>query len=111
MIKELDYGFGLPKLCCKSFRATEAALRVAVLTYNLSVLFARHLGWLDKVTIGTLRYRLFATAGILSHGQGHTTIKRGVPLENRPWWRAIWEKLLSPFPNGKAVAQCPRKPP
>jgi len=44
-------------------------LSLAVLTYNLSVLFARHLGWLDKVTIGTLRYRLFATAGILSHGR------------------------------------------
>jgi hypothetical protein len=107
VIKELDYGFGLPKLCCKNFWATEAALSLAVLTYNLSVLFARHLGWLDKVTIGTLRYRLFATAGILSHGQGHTTIKLGVPLENRPWWRAIWEKLLSPFPNCNAVAQCP----
>jgi hypothetical protein len=56
VIKELDYGFGLPKLCCKNFWATEAALSLAVLTYNFSVLFARHLGWLDKVTIGTLRY-------------------------------------------------------
>ncbi len=107
VIKELDYGFGLPKLCCKSFWATEAALSLAVLTYNLSVLFARHLGWLQKVTVGTLRYRLFATAGILSHGQGRTAIKLGIPEENRPWWRTIWEKLLSPFPNCNAVAQCP----
>ena len=107
VIKELDYGFALPKLCCKSFWATEAALSLAVLTYNLSVLFARHLGWLDKVTIGTLRFRLFCTAGILSHGQGRTTVKLGVPLENRPWWRQIWEKLLSPIPNCNAVAQSP----
>jgi hypothetical protein len=107
VIKELDYGFALPSLCCKSFWATEAALSLAVLTYNLSVLFARHLGWLDKVTIGTLRFRLFCTAGILSHGQGRTTVKLGVPLENRPWWRQIWEKLLSPIPNCNAVAQSP----
>jgi hypothetical protein len=107
VIKELDYGFALPKLCCKSFWATEAALSLAVLTYNLSVLFARHLGWLDKVTIGTLRYRLFCTAGILSYGQGRTTVKLGVPLENRPWWRQIWEKLLAQIPNCNAVAQSP----
>jgi hypothetical protein len=107
VIKELVYGFALPKLCCKSFWATEAALSLAVLTYNLSVLFARHLGWLDKVTIGTLRFRLFSTAGILSHAQGTTHIKMGVPLQNRPWWRAIWEKLLSEFPNCNAVAQSP----
>ena len=107
VIKELVYGFALPKLCCKSFWATEAALSLAVLTYNLSVLFARHLGWLDKVTIGTLRIRLFSTAGILSNAQGSTHIKMGIPLQNRPWWRAIWEKLLSEFPNCNAVAQSP----
>jgi len=107
VIKELVYGFGLPKLCCKSFWATEAALSLAVVTYNLSVLFARHLGWLEKVTIGTLRFRLFSTAGILSHAQGTATVKLGVPLQNRPWWRTIWEKLLSEFPNCNAVAQSP----
>jgi hypothetical protein len=107
VIKELVHGFGLPKLCCKSFWATEAALSLAVVTYNLSVLFARHLGWLEKVTIGTLRFRLFSAAGILSHAQGGTQIKLGIPVQNRPWWRSIWEKLLSPFPNCNAVAQSP----
>jgi hypothetical protein len=107
VIKELVHGFGLPKLCCKNFWASEAALSLAVLTYNLSVLFARHLGWLDKVTIGTLRFRLFSTAGILSHAQGTTYIKMGIPLQNRPWWRAIWAKILSEFPNCNAVAQSP----
>ena len=107
VIKELVHGFGLPKLCCQSFWATEAALSLVVLTYNLSVLFARHLGWLEKVTIGTLRYRLFMTAGILSHAQGGTLIKLGIPLPNRPWWRRLWEKLLCEFPNCNAVAQNP----
>ena len=107
VIKELVHGFGLPKLCCQSFWATEAALSLVVLTYNLSVLFARHLGWLEKVTIGTLRYRLFTTAGLLSHAQGGTLIKLGIPLQNRPWWRKLWEKLLCDFPNCNAVAQTP----
>jgi Transposase DDE domain group 1 len=84
VIKELDYGFGLPGLCCQNFWATEAALSLAVLTYNLSVLFQRHLGWLDRVNITTLRYRLFQTAGIVSYSQGQTTIRLGVRLENRP---------------------------
>jgi len=107
VIKELVHGFGLPKLCCKRFWGTEAALSLTVLTYNLSVLFARHLGWLEKVTIGTLRFRLFCTAGILSHAQGGTHIKMGIPLRKRTWWRAIWEKLLAEYPNCNAVAQTP----
>src|ERR1043165_4093895 len=105
VIKELDYGFGLSKLCCKKFWATEAALSLAVLTYNLSVLFQRHLGWLDRVNIGTLRFRLFSTAGIISQTGGRPTIKLGVSLEKRDWWRKIWEKILTPIPNCNAVGQ------
>jgi hypothetical protein len=45
VIKELQYGFALPTLCLHSFWATEAALSLATLTYNLTILFQRHLGW------------------------------------------------------------------
>ena len=107
VIKELQHGFGLCGLCCQKFFATEAALCLAALTYNLSVLFMRHLGWLDRVTIATLRYRLFQCAGIVSRGQGRVTVKLGVPLSQHDWWRAIWDKLLNPFPNCNAVAQTP----
>jgi hypothetical protein len=107
VIKELDYGFALSKLCCKKFWATEAALSLAVLTYNLSVLFQRHLGWLDRVNIGTLRFRLFSTAGIISQTQGRPTIKLGVQIQKRDWWRKIWEKILAPIPNCNAVGQSP----
>jgi hypothetical protein len=44
VIKELSEGFALPMLCLEKFWATEATLSLAVLTYNLSVLFQRHLG-------------------------------------------------------------------
>jgi len=37
-------------------------LSLATLTYNLTVLFQRHLGWQQKVTIHSLRFWLFMTA-------------------------------------------------
>ena len=107
VIKDLDYGFALPKLCLKKFWATEAALSMAVMTYNLYILFQRHLGWLDRVRIETMRFRLFVTAGVLSYAQGSTTIKLAVRVKDRAWWRSIWEKILSEIPNCNAVGQQP----
>jgi hypothetical protein len=75
VIKELDYEFGLPRLCCKKFWETEAALSLAVLTYNLNILFQRHLGWMERVNVATLRYRLFQNAGLISLAQGLSTLK------------------------------------
>jgi Transposase DDE domain group 1 len=107
VIKELREGFGLASFCCQKFFASEAVLALAVFGYNLITLFARHLGWLEKMTITTLRYRLFHCAGLITHGQGRTTIKLAIPKSHRRWWSALWEKLLSPFPNCNAVEQHP----
>jgi hypothetical protein len=107
VIKELREGFALPTLCLEKFWATEAALSLATLTYNLSVLFQRHLGWQQKVTIHSLRFWLFVTAGVLSYPRGKTTIKLAVPVRERAWWRRLWEKILSPFPNCNAVENRP----
>jgi hypothetical protein len=107
VIKELQSGFALPTLCLEKFWATEAALSLATLTYNLTVLFQRHLGWQQKVTIHSLRFWLFVTAGVLSYAQGKTTIKLAVPDRERAWWRRLWEKILSPFPNCNAVENRP----
>jgi len=110
IIKELDAGYGLPDLACRRFWATEAVLSLGVLAHNLVVLFERKLGWLEAVTIGTLRYWLFVTAGVISHGQGRTTIKLAVREKERDWWRRLWDKLLSPFPNCNAVENRPALP-
>lgn len=107
VIKELQAGFALPTLCLEKFWASEAALSLATLTYNLVVLFERHLGWQQKVTITSLRFWLFVTAGVLSHPAGKTTLKLAVPPRERDWWRRLWEKILSPFPNGNAVENHP----
>lgn len=107
VIKELREGFALPTLCLEKFWATEAALSLAVLTYNLTVLFQRHLGWQQKVTIHSLRFWLFVTAGVLSHPGGKATVKLAVPVRERGWWRRLWEKILSPLPNCNAVENRP----
>ena len=107
VIKELQQGFALTTLCLRSFWATEAALSLATLTYNLTVLFQRHLGWQTKVTIHTLRFWLFITPGIIAHPAGKTTIKLAVPPRERDWWSRLWEKILSQIPNCNAVENRP----
>ncbi len=107
VIKELDQDFGLPQICLQRFWSTEAALALTIFAYNLCTLFQRHLGWLDKVTANTLRFRLFWTGGILSKTGGITTIRLAVPHYERDWWRRLFEKLLSPFPNCNAVEAWP----
>lgn len=107
VIKELQQGFALPTLCLASFWATEAALALATLTYNLSVLFQRHLGWQTKVTIHSLRFWLFRSPGLIAHPAGKTTIKLAVPPRERGWWSSLWEKILSPLPNCNAVENRP----
>ena len=107
VIKELREGFALPTICLDSFWATEAALVLATLTYNLTVLFQRHLGWQTKVTIHSLRFWLFITAGVLSYPRGKTTIKLAMPAKERDWWCRLWEKIGSPFTNCNAVENRP----
>jgi hypothetical protein len=107
VIKELREEFARPTLCLGRFWASEAALSLATLTYNLTVLFQRHLGRRQKVTVQSLRFWLFVTAGVLSHPGGRTTIKLAVPVRERGWWRRLWEKILSPVPNCHAVENRP----
>jgi len=107
VIKELREGFALPTRCLEQFWASEAALSLAALTYNRTVLFQRHLGWQQKVTSQSLRFWLFVTAGVLRHPGGKTTVKLAVPVRERGWWRRLWEKILSPIPNCNAVENRP----
>lgn len=108
VIKQLDADFALPKLCLKKFWSTEAALSLAVFSYNLCVLFQRHVGWQDRVTAATLRYRLFTTGGIISETGGMTTIRLAVrDADERAWWRRLLEKIQSPLPNCNSVAATP----
>jgi len=106
VIRELDECFALPQLSLKKFYATEAALSLAVLSYNLCILFQTHLGWLERVTAATLRFLVFTTGGVISRTGGYTTIRLAVRQEHqRHWWRCLLEKLSSPLFNCNAVEQ------
>ena len=108
VIKQLQGGFALGTLCLESFWATEAALSLAALTYNLTVLFERHLGWQHTASIGSLRFWLFIPPGIIAPPAGKTTIKLAVPPREHDWWSRLWQKILCPFPNCNAVAERPQ---
>ena len=56
VIKEIAAGFALPKLILSKFWASEAALSLAVVSYDLVVLFEQKLGWQDKRVIEEARY-------------------------------------------------------
>ena len=104
VVKELDQNFALPKTTLKSFWATEAALSLSVLSYNLSVMFQQFFKWKHPVRADTLRYRLFGTPAILITKARKTILRLAVVgKEPRNWWRALFTKLSSQFPNCNAV--------
>lgn len=97
-IKELGAQFGLKSFCCRSFWGTEAACHLAILAYNLCVLFQRELGLLERVELSTLRFRLFTRAAVLSRPAGRPTLKFAIPKNQRSWWGNLLEKLKCELP-------------
>jgi hypothetical protein len=103
VIKELRHGYGLHQFCCQDFWATEAALSMVVMAYNLVELFERFLGWSQRYAVSSLRFHLFLCAGVISRAAGVTTIKLAQPSKRRSWWMRLWERISSPVPNCNAV--------
>lgn len=97
-IKELGAQYGLRHFCCRSFWGTEAACHLAILAYNLCVLFQRELGLHQKVELSTLRFRLFTRAAVFSYPAGRPTLKFAIPIAQRQWWAEVLEKLRSELP-------------
>jgi hypothetical protein len=106
-IKELDHGFGLAGFCCHKFWATEALLSTVVLASNLVTLFERKLGWTPRATVRSLRYWMFTTPGVVVQRAARTVLHLAVPPALRDWWRTLWEKITSPWPNCNAVGTRP----
>lgn len=108
IIKELDASFALPQLCLKDFWATEAAMSLAVVAYNLAATFQRFLHWKENYTLNTLRFRLFLTGGLVSQTNGVRTLKLAVPPgPAREWWHSVFQKLAHFISNCIAVHSIP----
>ena len=104
-IKELGEQFGIKRLCCAGFWATEALHHLAIVAYNLCVLLQRRLGQLAKCELNTLRWRLFARAAVWSRARGKPTLRLAVRgAEAQCWWRDLLLKLTAP-PNCNAVGE------
>jgi len=102
-IKELGDQFGIKRLACRKFWATEAAHHLAIAAYNLCVLLQRRLGQLEHCQLQTLRWRLFTRAAVWSRKAGKPTLKLALRGEaERAWWREILAKITGP-PNCNAV--------
>jgi len=90
-IKELKADFGLDAFNMGDFWATEAALAVAKLAYNLMNLF-RQSAMKSRIqhTLSTLNGLVLATGGRWCGGPGNDRLLLSVPRRKRAWFcRAV----------------------
>jgi Transposase DDE domain group 1 len=103
-IKELGDQFGIRRLACDGFWATEAIHHLVIAAYNLCVLLQRRLGQMEHCQLQTLRWRLFTCAAVWSRTRGKPTLRMATRGHaQRAWWCEILAKLTGP-PNCNAVA-------
>ena len=105
VIKELQAGFALPTLCLEKFWASEAALSLASLTYNLIVLFERHLGWQQKVTLAQPALLAVRDGGRVESSGGQNHPQTGRPRAGTRLVATLVGKDFIPVPQ----LQCSRK--
>ena len=99
-IKELKYDFAADSFNMKDFWATEAALNVVMLAYNLMSLFRQVLLKTSIVraspapvqhTLQTLRYKLFAKAAYITTEARKPILNLAMAMQQRVWMKGLWE--------------------
>lgn len=96
-IKELKEDFGVEGFSMDSFYATEAAMRMVCMGYNLMSLY-RQLTYKNQAqpTLPTLRFNCFAVGSwIISQGRNRI-LKMSVPLKRRKWYDGLMDKVKPP---------------
>ena len=98
-IKELKADFGLSSFVLRDFWATEAALGVTMLAYNLMSVF-RHAVMRQKVhhTLSTLHHQVLAVGAIWDDNAKNTkqTFRLAVARKRRPWFEGLWTHAGEP---------------
>lgn len=101
-IAELKYDFGVTGFCLKSFYATEAALRTALLAYNLMSVFRQALLQAPKaVTLATMRFQCFAIGSSLGRHGRKRVLRISLPPQRRLWFEGLFARihnLTAPWP-------------
>lgn len=106
-IKELKADFGLDSFVLKDFWATEAALSVAMLAYNLMSVF-RHAVLRQKVhhTLSTLHHKVLAVGAYWdrpSADGAKPTIRLAIAKKRRPWFEGLWTQAGEPVDLKRAA--------
>ena len=93
-IKELKADFGLDSFVLRDFWATEAALGVSMLAYNLMSVF-RHTVMRQKVhhTLSTLHHKVLAVGAFWENPKVKPktpTLRLAVARQRRHWFEGLW---------------------
>jgi hypothetical protein len=90
-IKELKADFGLDSFNMAQFWATEAALGMAMLAYNLMSLF-RQAAMRSEVhhTLATLHHKVFAIGAFWDPGPENPVLRLAVARRRRKWFEGLW---------------------
>ena len=92
-IKELKADFGLDSFNMAQFWATEAALGMAMLAYNLMSLF-RQAVMRSEVhhTLATLHHKVFAIGAFWDPGPENHVLRLAVARRRRKWFEGLWSQ-------------------
>lgn len=90
-IKELKQDFGLESFALDEFYATEAALTVAMMAYNLMALFRLFILKSEvQHTLSTLRYKTFTIGAYFQKKGEQTILKIALAKQRRKWFEGLW---------------------
>jgi hypothetical protein len=92
-IKELKEDFGAGSFVSKKFWATEAALKLVMMAYNLMSLFRQGvLGSKTEMQLKTLRYKVFAIGGYIIKRGNNRILKLSLAMKRREWFNGLWKE-------------------
>ena len=99
-IKELKADFGLDSFVLRDFWATEAALGVSMLAYNLMSVF-RHTVMRQRVhhTLATLHHKVLAVGAFWENPRvnpGKPALRLAVARQRRRWFEGLWANAGEP---------------
>ena len=100
-IKELRQDFGLNSFSLNGFYATEAALTVTMMAYNLMAIFRLFIMKSEvQHTLSTLRFKTFAIGAYFQKIKGKTILRIALAKQRRKWFDGLWNtsnQVLTPL--------------
>lgn len=93
-IKELKEDFGAEGFSMDNFYATEAAMRMVMMAYNLMSLYRQVTHQKQaRPTLATLRFNCFAVGSWIVKQGNKQLLKMSVPLKRRQWFDGLFSAL------------------